>query len=410
MAGRALRVERLAVNRRLRLILEIVGIIFGVALIAYPYVSDYLEKQYQAQVVVTQETAVSGSESTVDLESERQKALDYNDRLSKGRVQVTDPFDAVDAGADNEEYASLMNVAGDGVMGTVVIPKINAKIPIYHTTEDDVLQKGVGHMETTSLPMGGASSHAVLAGHSGLPSVRIFDDLDQLEVGDYFVVQVLGEDHAYRVTSIETVLPDETESLSVQDGKDLVTLVTCTPYGINTHRLLVHGERCELPAEWTDGDDQNISTTPTPSRALLPFTLLGVAVALGIVLGLALRRRSKRRGHSKGGAAGKGRRRPADGRLLGPVGSVDARPGQAVGMLDARGYSHGGERAGGRVGGQVPGASYPANGDVQAYARQVYGTGGRADVKTYRQHKAHKANQPIRRSMYSRRRGGKHFK
>ena len=291
-----MRVGRHGVNKRLRAILEIVGIVFGVALIAYPYVSDYLEKQYQAQVVVTQEAAVSSSDGSVDLESERQKAFDYNDRLSKGRVQVTDPFDADATDDDNAEYASLMNVAGDGVMGTVVIPKINAKVPIYHTTEDDVLQKGVGHMETTSLPIGGTSSHAVLAGHSGLPSVRIFDDLDQLVVGDYFVVQVLGEDHAYRITSIETVLPGETESLMIQDGKDLVTLVTCTPYGINTHRLLVHGERCDLPAGWTDGDDQDISTTPTPSRALLPFTLLGVAVALGIVLGLLLRRWAKGRG------------------------------------------------------------------------------------------------------------------
>lgn len=389
-------------NKRLRVILEIVGIVFGVALIVYPYVSDYLEKQYQAQVVVTQETAVSSSDGSVDLESERQKALDYNDRLSKGRVQVTDPFDADATDDDNAEYASLMNVAGDGVMGTVVIPKINAKVPIYHTTEDDVLQKGVGHMETTSLPVGGTSSHAVLAGHSGLPSVRIFDDLDQLEVGDYFVVQVLGEDHAYRITSIETVLPDETESLMIQDGKDLATLVTCTPYGINTHRLLVHGERCDLPAGWTDGDDQDINTTPTPSRALLPFTLLGVAVALGIVLGLLLRRWAKRRGREQDGAAAGAAASGVDA-----SGGADARLGQAVGMLDARGQRQAGGRARGDAGGdvwgdagrqaQAPRASCHARGDVQAHAREVYGTGAQAGRRPHK---------PLRR----RGGGGKHFK
>lgn len=286
--------------KRIRVIFECIGIVLGVALIAYPYVSDYLEKQYQSQVIVTQENAVSESDS-VDLESEKQKALDYNDRLFNGRVQTADP-DNASASSEKDEYASLMNVAGDGVMGTVIIPKIDVKTPVYHTTDDDVLQKGAGHLETTSLPIGGASSHAVLTGHTGLPSVRVFDDLDRLVVGDYFVVRVLGEDHAYRVTSVETVLPEEAQSLSIQEGKDLVTLVTCTPYGINTHRLLVHGERCELPTGWTDGDDKETGATPEPGRVLLPFTLLGAAVALGIVFGLLLRRWAKECGRDKAGA------------------------------------------------------------------------------------------------------------
>ena len=274
--------------KRLRVILECIGVVLGVALIAYPYVSDYLEKQYQSQVIVTQENTVASD--AVDLESERQKALDYNDRLYVGGLWAVGSSGMADADTVNEEYASLMNVAGDGVMGTVVIPKINVRTPLYHTTDDGVLQKGAGHLEMTSLPFGGTSSHAVLTGHTGLPSVRVFDDLDRLVVGDYFVLQVLGEDHAYRVTSIETVLPEELGSLQIQEGRDLVTLVTCTPYGINTHRLLVHGERCGLPAEWADGDDKEAGTTPEPGRALLPFTLLGVAVALGIVFGLLARR------------------------------------------------------------------------------------------------------------------------
>lgn len=298
-------------NKKLRILLQALGMLVGIALIAYPYVSDYLQKQYQAKVVVTQESATDGSDPKVDLDAERRRALEYNQRLADGRVEVTDPFDPKAERPTDEEYLSLMNVAGDAVMGTLVIPKVSLKIPVYHTVEDDVLQRGAGHMPTTSLPYGGPSSHAVIAGHNGLPSVRIFDDLTQLQVGDYFVLQVLGEDHAYRVTSIETVLPDQTESLRIQDGKDLVTLVTCTPYGINTHRLLVHAERCELPTGWTEGTDGDVTTAPTVRRTLLPFTLLGLAIALGVALGLAMRRHARRRGDggadgSAGGAAGGG--------------------------------------------------------------------------------------------------------
>ena len=156
--------------------------------------------------------------------------------------------------------------------------------------------------------MGGESTHAVLAGHNGLPSVKIFDRLDELEVGDYFVIEVLGEEHAYRVTSKETVLPEETDSLTVVDGADLVTLVTCTPYGVNTHRLLVHAERCELPASWGEVDrEATEASAAAPDAPLLEFTLLGLAVAVGLLVAWALARRA-RRGAAGGGAAGHQRR------------------------------------------------------------------------------------------------------
>jgi sortase A len=281
------------VKKALKVLLAVLGMALGIGMILYPYVSDYFEKQYQSQVIVTQSNAVSG-QSEDEIDAARQAALDYNNRLANAGAVVTDPFDASKQIVTSDEYESLMNLNGDGVMGTIVIPAIGVKLPIYHTTNDDVLQQGVGHMEATSLPYGGESSHIVLAGHNGIPSVKIFDDLDQLKVGDYFVLQVLGEDHAYRVTSIETVLPDETDSLKIQEGKDLCTLVTCTPYGINTHRLLVHAERCDLPEEWTNGDDKDTSTMPSPRRAILPFTLAGFAIAIGILAGIYLRKRSKR--------------------------------------------------------------------------------------------------------------------
>lgn len=178
-------------------------------------------------------------------------------------------------------------------MGTLVIPAIHVNLPIYHGTSDEVLQDGVGHLEGTSVPIGGLSTHSVLSGHTGLPSMKIFDALDQLEVGDYFIIQVLGEDHAYRVTSIEVVLPDETSSLGIQEGKDLCTLVTCTPYGVNSHRLLVHAERCEVPVEWLDKGDAEFPAgySEPADKALLPSVLIGLAIAALIIVAYAIVRR-----------------------------------------------------------------------------------------------------------------------
>ena len=186
--------------------------VLGAALIAYPYVSDYVHKQQQHEVISVQDEVVESAD--VDkLADEMARAQDYNKRLLSSKTVVTDPFDPDAQRVTSEEYESLLNLNGDGVMGTLVIPKIDLQMPIYHYTNDEELQEGVGHMEATSLPVGGPSTHAVLAGHNGLPMVKIFDRLDELEVGDYFVIEVLGEDHAYRVTGKETVLPEETPSI-----------------------------------------------------------------------------------------------------------------------------------------------------------------------------------------------------
>lgn len=294
--------------KRARLVIAVLAFVVGIGLIAYPYVSDYVHKQQQHEVVSVQAEVVDQTDAA-DLSDEMARAQDYNKRLLASKTVVTDPFDPDAQTVTNEEYESLLNLNGDGVMGTLVIPKIDLQMPIYHYTNDDELQRGVGHMESTSLPVGGASTHAVLAGHNGLPSVKIFDRLDELEVGDYFVIQVLGEDHAYRVTSKETVLPDETESLVVQEGEDLVTLVTCTPYGINTHRLLVHAERCEVPAEWYEKDEeQTVANMTDPGAPLLEFTLAGLAIAVGLIVSWALaRRRRHRHGAEGAGVVTKGR-------------------------------------------------------------------------------------------------------
>lgn len=261
----------------------IVAMVVGVSLIAYPFVSNWLSSIERGKVQQSYEQAVEDSPKE-DLSGELQAAQHYNEDLLRGTNIAADPFDPnkLNSYAD-QRYWSLLNIGDDGVMGTLTIPKLEVSLPIYHGTDDDVLQRGVGHMATTSLPVGGPSTHAVLAGHTGLPSMVVFDRLDTLSEGDYFVIHVLGEDHAYRVYSIETVLPDQTDSLAIQLDRDLVTLVTCTPYGINDHRLLVHAERCDVPAEYYQ-DNHGVSPAESAANTIADpvslFSIVGGAVAV----------------------------------------------------------------------------------------------------------------------------------
>ena len=287
-------------------LVAIAALLAGVACIAYPFVSDAINQANQRLIAEASWQAVDeASEST--LEAERQRAYEYNENLLDGRAVVTDPFDPDADRPNDEDYNVSLNLSGDGVMGTINIPKIHLELPIYHGTEESTLEHGVGHLQGTSLPIGGESSHSVLSGHTGLPTMKIFDNLDQLEVGDYFIISVLGEDHAYEVTSVEVVLPDETDSLVIERGRDLCTLVTCTPYGINSHRLLVHAERCEVPDEWLNKGDAEFPSgySAPPDKALLPSVLLGLAVAAGIIgLWLIVAKLRKRR-HEDAPPAGK---------------------------------------------------------------------------------------------------------
>ena len=265
-------------------LVAIAALLAGVACIAYPFVSDAINQANQRLISEASWQAVDEA-SEFTLETERQRAYEYNENLLDGRAVVTDPFDPDADRPNDEDYNVSLNLSGDGVMGTINIPKIHLELPIYHGTKESTLEHGVGHLQGTSLPIGGESSHCVLSGHTGLPTMKIFDNLDQLEVGDYFIISVLGEDHAYEVTSVEVVLPDETDSLVIERGRDLCTLVTCTPYGINSHRLLVHAERCDVPAEWLDKGEADFPTgySEPPDKALLPSVLIGLALAAAII-------------------------------------------------------------------------------------------------------------------------------
>lgn len=370
------------VQNRLIIAGAVVALLLGIALLAYPFVSNALLDSAQGKVLHTQQDAVANS-SEEDLSAAREFALQYNRDLVGSRTVVTDPFDETALRPTDGSYDEALNIAGDGVMGTLYIPRIHVEEPIYHTVDNDVLQKGVGHLEETSLPIGGPSSHCVLSGHTGLPSGKIFDDLDRLEVGDYFIIQVLGEDHAYRIYDIETVLPDETQSLVIQPDRDLCTLVTCTPYGVNTHRLLVHGERCDVPAEWLDRDaDETFPSgySQPMDRTIVPSALLGLLLA-AILIGVTtavLRYRAKR---------GQGVRLGTTGRS-----AADARwKHAAVRVMPALGKGASGNAATGKA---VPGSASPSGGSAASRMKHSGDAAHRAKRRGAATHSAKPGNVP----------------
>ncbi len=230
-------------------ILLILIFLVGLSLLLYPTVSDYWNSLHQSKAIVEY------AENVANLDEEHyteilQAAKEYNERLrqKENRYRMTKE--------DRKEYNSMLNLSGNGIMGYIEIPKIKVTLPVYHGTEDSVLQIAVGHVEWSSLPIGGAGTHSVISGHRGLPSAKLFSNLDKLAIGDIFVVRVLNETMTYEVDQILVVLPEEIKSLEIEPDKDYCTLVTCTPYGINSHRLLVRGHRIESEVTDAANDEQ----------------------------------------------------------------------------------------------------------------------------------------------------------
>lgn len=222
-----------------------VFLLFGIAiaLTMYPFISNWLFENKTDSVADAVEQAAQEMDNS-EQQAALQAAREYNQVLASGHVTLTDPFVAEQEG-ESDEYESLLNLTGDGVMGMVEIPSISVNLPIYHGTSEAVLEKGVGHLQGTSLPVGGESTHTVLTGHTGLSKAKLFTDLTELEEGDVFFLHVMGEDLAYEVDQIKVVLPSELDDLKIVPGEDYCTLVTCTPYGVNSHRLLVRGTRTD---------------------------------------------------------------------------------------------------------------------------------------------------------------------
>lgn len=283
---------------------KIPGIFFGIlfltgfGILIYPTAADQWNTYRQSRLISSYEAAVEKMEPE-DFSLQWEKARAFNDSFSTNNI-YGDIFDSDEQNLTDTPYWKVLNVGGDGVMGYLSIPKIHVRLSIYHGVEEEVLQTGVGHLNGTKLPIGEEGTHSVLAAHRGLPSARLFTDIDQLEKGDFFYIHVLDQVLAYQVDQIlDMVDKDDTaaleEALQIQEGKDLVTLFTCTPYGVNSHRLLVRGTRVPYTGQ------EDIAATPaetmleTVQNYYMLYLILGISVSLlGILLLRLLMRPGKK--------------------------------------------------------------------------------------------------------------------
>lgn len=237
-------------RRYLQIILAAVLFLLALGLTLYPVVSNYYNQRHQSQIQTAYREVLEQTD-TAELERIREQAFAYNAAITPGAAEKTYTQESITAASD--DYVNQLDLGGTGIMGYVVIPRIDVELPIYHGTGSDTLDRGTGHLLGSSLPVGGESTHTIITGHSGMASQKMFTDLEQLQEGDVFYLRVLDETLAYEVKAVHTVLPHDTTHLGIVPGQDLCTLVTCTPTGINTHRLLVQGSRIPfVPAEETE--------------------------------------------------------------------------------------------------------------------------------------------------------------
>lgn len=259
----------------------------GFCICLYPLVGSLIQRVGQQSLLSTYEKEEEKID-TETMESELEKAREYNSTLYQTQgVYVGDEAASI---LSDESYKSLLNLTDSGIMGRIEIPKINVDLPIYHGTEDDVLSKGIGHFKPSSLPVGGKSTRSVLTGHRGLPSSKLFTRLDEMEEGDYFFIEVCNETLAYRVNEIIEIKPEELSELQIEPDEDLVTLVTCTPYGINTHRLLVTGER----VPYKESIKEEIQPS-FPSWREIIFTILPFAFMVFVIVKTILEKRKEKK-------------------------------------------------------------------------------------------------------------------
>lgn len=269
--------------------LLILVLLAGLSLLLYPSFSDYWNSFHQSRAIATYTEEVANMEQD-RYEDYRSQAQRFNEQVYL-RQRSGNPFLLEDQ--ELADYEELLDVTGVGIMGYIQIPSLDVSLPIYHGTSDAVLQIAVGHLDWTSLPVGGESTHCVLSGHRGLPSAKLFTNLDKLSVGDTFLMQVLDEVLTYEVDQILIVEPHETQALMIEEGKDLCTLVTCTPYGINSHRLLVRGHRIETVEE---AKAIRIPADAVQIEPLLVAPLLSLPILLILLIGLLIPKPRKHSG------------------------------------------------------------------------------------------------------------------
>lgn len=271
--------------------------IAGLSIFLYPTFSNAWNKYRDSQLITEYSKTIEETDDHT-LDDEWQRAEDYNETLVG--LPVPNAFVEEDEQAD-AEYESLLNLNDDGIIGYIEIPEIDVSLPIYHYTYDRVLQKGAGHLFGSSLPVGGSSTHSIISAHRGLPSAKMFTDLNLLEKGDTFEIHVLDRTLTYEVDQIKTIKPNDTSDLGIVEGKDYVTLLTCTPYGVNTDRLIVRGHRVANKVQATDDKENEIEKkegqNPTPAVRVLSI-IIGLILGLLIFI-LIIRVHSKRIRHKK---------------------------------------------------------------------------------------------------------------
>lgn len=280
--------KKKTLKQRIPELLLILAFLFGLGIFLYPTISDQWNRLRESQLITKYSDTVK-TMNTNDFDSVWAEAQAYNDTITSNSF-VGDVFENAEEDTGNSAYWSALNVNGDGIMGYISIPKINQEIPIYHGASDETLQKGVGHLEGTKLPIGGYGCHSVLSAHRGLPSAKLFTDLDQLQAGDKFYLHILDKVLAYEIDQILPMVDKndlDTLNAAMQnvEGEDYVTLLTCTPYGVNTHRLLVRGHRVEYVGE----DEPETTTTPaTMLKAVQNYYMLYIILALAILVLIVL--------------------------------------------------------------------------------------------------------------------------
>ena len=275
-------------KKHLSLIIIVALFLLGAASVLYPTVANYFYEKNSSKAIQHHEKQEKKLSAT-EIAREKERVRRYNESLVDNGVVLTDPFDPDAFPITEGNYEDLL--AFDDILATVEIPAIDVKLPVYHGTSEEVLKKGAGHLENTSLPLGGKNTHTVISAHCGLPAARLFTDLTSVEVGDRFYITVLGKTLAYRVCKIEVVVPEDSSSLMIEEGKDLATLVTCTPYGKNTHRLLVHGERTKYDRK--EAQKSRASRVAVPLQSLLMLTVLTIALIFAVLILLAAKRKKR---------------------------------------------------------------------------------------------------------------------
>lgn len=291
-------------RKLITILLAAVAFLLALGMTLYPLISNYVNQKYASEIYFSYEEAVEQTDNSL-LEAAKEAAVRYNEAITPGAMEFQDAFSQEALTEAASDYEGLLNIAGNGIMGYVEIPIISVNLPIYHGTGTESLERGIGHLLGSSLPVGGNSTHSVLTGHSGMANNKMFTDLEQLHEGDVFYLHILDETLAYQVCELNTVEPHETGLLSIIPGEDYCTLVTCTPYGVNSHRLLVRGSR--IPYEEAEAIVEEITIEEIPASKwetkyyegiLFGLATVGVMISVAFVTAYLTKliRPGKRRG------------------------------------------------------------------------------------------------------------------